>query len=64
MTVPVQNLLITVNVVPLEKSLLVIHKMLIVFINTLTADDKHYLLKRDNLSQPIQMQLYQKQKTF
>ena len=64
MTAPVQNLLITVNVVPLEKSLLVIHKILIVFINTLTADDKHYLLNRDNLSQPIQMQLYQKQKTF
>ena len=31
---------------------------------TLTADDKHYLLNRDNLTQPIQMQLYQKQKTF
>ena len=64
MTAPLQNLLITVNVVPLEKSLLVIHKILIVFVNTLTADDKHYLLNRDNLTQPIQMQLYQKQKTF
>ena len=31
---------------------------------TLTADDKHYLLNRDNLTQAIQMQLYQKQKTF
>ena len=30
----------------------------------LTADDKHYLLNRDNLTQPIQMQLSQKQKTF
>ena len=28
------------------------------------VDDKHYLLNRDNLTQPIQMQLYQKQKTF
>ena len=64
MTEPLQNLLITLNVVPLEKSLLVIHKILIVFVNTLTADDKHYLLNRDNLTQPIQMQLYQKQKTF
>ena len=26
--------------------------------------DKHYLLNRDNLAQPIQMQLSQKQKTF
>ena len=30
----------------------------------MTADDKHYLLNRDNLTQPIQMQLSQKQKTF
>ena len=28
------------------------------------VDDKHYLLNRDNLTQPIQMQLYQKQKHF
>ena len=27
-------------------------------------DDNHYLLNRDNLAQPIQMQLSQKQKTF
>ena len=32
--------------------------------NALTADDKHYLLNRDNLTQPIQMQLSQKPKTF
>ena len=25
-------------------------------------DDKHYLLNRDNLTQPIQMQLYRKEK--
>ena len=30
----------------------------------MTADDKHYLLNRDNLMPPIQMQLSQKQKTF
>ena len=30
----------------------------------MTVDDKHYLLNRDNLTQPIQMQLYQKQKSF
>ena len=27
-------------------------------------DDNHYLLNRDNLLQPIQMQLSQKEKTF
>ena len=47
-----------------KKSLLVIHKIQRLFVNTLTADDKHYLLNRDNLTQPIQMQLSQKQKTF
>ena len=40
------------------------YKILRLFANTLTADDKHYLLNRDNLTQPIQMQLSQKQKTF
>ena len=30
----------------------------------MTADGKQYLLNRDNLTQPIQMQLPQKQKTF
>ena len=44
--------------------LLVIHKILRLFVNTLTVNDKHYLLNRDNLTQPIQMQLSQKQKTF
>ena len=34
------------------------------FVNALTTDDKHYLLNRDNLTKPIQMQLSQKQKTF
>ena len=47
-----------------KKSLLVIHKILRVFFNTLTVDDKHYLLNRDNLTQPIQIQLSQKEKTF
>ena len=47
---------------PWKKSLLVIHKILRLFANTLIVDDKHYLLNRDNLTQPIQMQLDQKQK--
>ena len=45
-----------------KKSLLVIHKILRLFVNTLTVDEKHYLLNRDNLTQPIQMQLSKKQK--
>ena len=47
-----------------KKSLLEILKILRVFVNTLRVDDKHYLLNRDNLRQPIQMQLSKKQKTF
>ena len=34
------------------------------FVNTLTADDKHYLLNRDNLTQPIEIKLSEKQKIF
>ena len=45
-------------------SLLVIHKMLRLFVNTFTVNDRHYLLNRGNLTQPIQMQLSEKQKTF
>ena len=47
-----------------KKSLLAIDKFLRLFVNTLPADDKHYLLNRDNLAQPIHMHLSQKQKTF
>ena len=38
------------------------HKIHRLFVNILTADDKHYLLNRDNSKQPIEMELYQKQK--
>ena len=38
--------------------------MLRLFVNTLTADDKYSLLYRDNLKQPIQILLSQKQKAF
>ena len=41
-----------------------IHKILRLFVNTLTVDRKDYLLNRDNLTQPIQIQLSQKQKSF
>ena len=47
-----------------KKSLLVIHKIQRLFGNISSADDKHYLINRDILAQPIQMELSQKQKTF
>ena len=45
-----------------EKSFLVICKMLRLFVNTLTADDKYSLHNRKNLTQWIQMPLSQKGK--
>ena len=39
-------------------------KILGLFVNRLTADDKHSLLNRENLTRSVQMQLSQKQKTF
>ena len=62
MAAPLQYLLNTLILVALEKSLLVIHKIVRLLVNTLTADDKHYLLNRDNLAQPIHIQLSQKQR--
>ena len=47
-----------------KRSLLVISKILRLFTNRLSADDKYSLLNRDNLTQPIQMQLSRKEKTF
>ena len=41
-----------------------IQKILRLCVNSLTVDEKHYLLTRDNLMQPIQIELYQKEKTF
>ena len=45
-------------------SLLVIHKILRLFVNTLTADDKYSLLKTDTIEQPIQMILSNKENAF
>ena len=39
-----------------------IHKILRLFVNTLTVNEEHYLLSRDNLKQTIQIQISQKQK--
>ena len=44
--------------------MLVLGKILIPFFNKLTDDDKYSLLNRDNLTQPIQIILSQKEKTF
>ena len=44
--------------------MLVLCKILRLFVNTLTDDDKYCLLYRDNLTQPIQILLSQKKKTF
>ena len=47
-----------------KKSLLVVQKILRLFVNPLTAADKYYLLNRDNLAQPIEMQISQKEKNI
>ena len=44
--------------------MLVLCKILRLFFNTLSDDDEYSLLYRDNLKQPIQILLSQKQKTF
>ena len=44
--------------------MLVLCKILRLFLNNLTDDDKYSLLYRDNLMEPIQILLSQKQKTF
>ena len=44
--------------------MLVLWKILRPFVNTLSEDDKYCLLYKDNLQQPIQILLSQKQKTF
>ena len=47
-----------------EKSVLVISKILTMVLNTFTADERYSILTRDNLTQPIHMHIYQKQKTY
>ena len=64
MAADLQYLLTTVKVVALEKVPFSVHKILSLFVNTLTVNEKHYVLNRDNLRQPIQKQLSEKQKTF
>ena len=47
-----------------KESVLVICKILRLFSNTLSADGKYSLLNKDNLMQPIQMQIYWKENPF
>ena len=47
-----------------NKSLLGICKILRLFVNTLNADDKYSLLDRDNLMEPVEILLSEKQKSF
>ena len=47
-----------------KKSVLLKDDLLRLCANTLPADDNYYLLNRDNLAEQIQIQLYQKQKSF
>ena len=47
-----------------EKSLFVISKILRTVFNTFTSYENYSLLNRDNLTQPVHMQLSQKQKIF
>ena len=54
------DLLTTVNVTALEKSVLDLYKIVRLFVNALTPDDKDDLLNRDNLTQPIQRELSEK----
>ena len=55
MTAPLQRLSITVKVVALEKVSFSDRQIPKALVNTLTVNDKRYLLNRDNLLQPIEM---------
>ena len=64
MAARLKYLLISVKLCYWRKSVLVIENFLRPLIKTLLPHDKHYLLNRDNLPHPINLQLSQKQKTF
>ena len=44
--------------------MLLLCKLIRLFVNTLTDDEKYSLLYRENLTQPIQILLFEKQKSF
>ena len=53
-----------IRILCLKKSFLVIRKMLWLFVNTFTANDKYPPLHRYNFTQPIQIQSSQRRKSF
>ena len=64
MAAPLPYLLIDVKGIDLEKVSFSEMQNLKTVFNTFSADGKYSLLNTDNLTQPIQMELSQKQKTF
>ena len=64
MAAPLQYLLNTLMVVALEKVSFSNTQNPETLVITLTTDDKHYLVNRDNLTQPIHKPLCQEQKSF
>ena len=64
MAAPLQYLLDTLMVVALEKVSFSNTQNPETLVITLTTDDKHYLVNRDNLTQPIHKPLCQEQKNF
>ena len=64
MAAPLQYLLNTLMVVALEKVSFSNTQNPETLVITLTTHDKHYLVNKDNLTQPIQKPFSQKQKNF
>ena len=64
MRAPLSSWVIAAKVIELQKSLLETWKFFIPFLNTLTADDKYFLLSRDKWMETIRMHLSQKQNIF
>ena len=65
MAEPLRYLFINVKAIDIQKvSVSNMQNLSKLFPNTMSADGKYSLLNRDNLTQPIQMQLSRKQKTF
>ena len=54
----------SIRILSLKKSLLVIWKMLWLFVNKFTADDKFSPLNGDNFSQPIPIRWFRTKKVF
>ena len=65
MAEPLPYLLIAVKAIDFQKvSVSDMENLSKLFPNTLSADGKYSVFKRDNLTQPIQMQVSRKQKNF